>query len=196
MLRIPPKEELRDKPLLAPHSTLMPLLAADGPELWEVVDASRSWLDPWLPWVPFQKNVDASRRFAEASAREWDVGRALRFVMRERPGGDMIGIVGLENCQPLHRSCELGYWLREQATGRGLMTEAARTCLAFAFDTVGAHRVRVAAATENHPSLRVIERLGFRYEGRARQAEWVGGRWVDHAVFALLETDWRSHEAP
>jgi ribosomal-protein-serine acetyltransferase len=49
--------------------------------------------------------------------------------------------------------------------------------------------VRVAAATDNHPSLKVISRLGFKFEGIARQAEWCDGRWLDHAVFALLATD-------
>ena len=38
----------------------------------------------------------------------------------------LVGIVGLEACVHLHRSCELGYWLARSATGRGLMTEAAR----------------------------------------------------------------------
>jgi ribosomal-protein-serine acetyltransferase len=54
---------------------------------------------------------------------------------------------------------------------------------------VNAHRVRVAAATDNHPSLAVIRRLGFKFEGIARQAERCNGRWLDHAVFALLVTD-------
>jgi len=51
------------------------------------------------------------------------------------------------------------------------------------------HRVRCAAATDNAPSLRVIARLNFRFEGIARQAEWVGSRWLDHALFARLSSD-------
>jgi ribosomal-protein-serine acetyltransferase len=89
----------------------------------------------------------------------------------------------------LHRSCELGYWLRREYTGRGLMTEAADACVRFAFERMGMHRIRCAAATDNVPSLRVIGRLGFRFEGIARQAEWVGSRWLDHALFAKLATD-------
>ncbi len=51
--------------------------------------------------------------------------------------------------------------------------------------------IRVAAATDNHASLRVIARLGFRFEGIARHAEWCDGRWLDHASFALLEHEWQ-----
>ena len=39
------------------------------------------------------------------------------------------------------------------------------------------------------PSLRVIGRLDFRFEGIARQAELVGSRWLDHALFARLSSD-------
>jgi ribosomal-protein-serine acetyltransferase len=49
--------------------------------------------------------------------------------------------------------------------------------------------VRIAAATDNHRSLAVIARLGFRFEGIARQAELVQSRWLDHAVFAKLSQD-------
>jgi ribosomal-protein-serine acetyltransferase len=61
--------------------------------------------------------------------------------------------------------------------------------LDWAFGPINAHRVRVAAATDNHASLAVISRLGFRFEGIARQAERCHARWLDHAVFALLVTD-------
>jgi ribosomal-protein-serine acetyltransferase len=73
--------------------------------------------------------------------------------------------------------------------GQGYMTEASLACLRFAFTRLGAHRVRCAAATENHRSLAVIARLGFRFEGIAREAEYVDSRWVDHAVFARLSSD-------
>jgi len=47
----------------------------------------------------------------------------------------------------------------------------------------------VAAATTNYPSLAVIGRLGFRFEGIARQAEFVDSHWVDHSVFSRLSSD-------
>jgi ribosomal-protein-serine acetyltransferase len=69
------------------------------------------------------------------------------------------------------------------------MTEAANAAVEFAFSRMAMHRIRCAAATDNFPSLRVIQRLGFRFEGIARQAELVQSRWLDHAVFAKLSQD-------
>jgi ribosomal-protein-serine acetyltransferase len=192
MLQIRPRAELRARPVEGERVALFPMDVADAPELWDVVESSRSWLQPWLPWVPFQKTLESSLRFCEASAADWDQGRAVRFVMRERLGGRLLGVVGLEACVEMHRSSDLGYWLRREAAGRGLMTEAASLCVDFGFRTMGVHRQRVAAATSNHRSLRVIARLGFRFEGIARHAEWCDGRWLDHAVFSMLDFEWRA----
>jgi ribosomal-protein-serine acetyltransferase len=98
-------------------------------------------------------------------------------------------VASLESLQHLNLSCDLGYWLRKDANGRGLMTEAAGTLTTWAFRQLGAHRIRVAAATDNHGSLAVIRRVGFRFEGIARQAELIAGRWLDHAIFSKLTTD-------
>jgi ribosomal-protein-serine acetyltransferase len=189
LLSIPARAALRRAPIETSRVLLMPVDVGDGPELWEAVDGSRWHLERWLPWVPFNATPEASLRYAEASALDWDAGRAVRFAIRDRATRALLGVVGLDACIHLHRSCELGYWLRLEATGRGLMTEAAKACIDFAFGRMGIHRIRCAAATDNAPSLRVISRLAFRFEGIARQAEWVGSRWLDHALFAKLATD-------
>lgn len=188
-LSIPSLASGRAEPLVTQRTRLAPIDSKDAAELWEVIDASRSHLERWLPWVPFNNTPEASRRYAAACANDWDAGRAVRFGIRDRHTGALLGVVGLDSCVHLHLSCELGYWLHRRATGRGLMTEAAGACVDFAFARVGVHRIRCAAATENHASLAVIERLGFHREGVARQAEFVAGRWVDHAVFSRLSTD-------
>jgi len=188
-LTIPSRSAIRGNPVETERLVLTPIDPADGPELWTVVDGSRWHLERFLPWVPFNNTPDASQRYAEACAADWDAGRAVRFGIRDKTTRALLGVVGLDSCVHLHRSCELGYWLRLDATGRGLMAEAAHACVEFALSRLGVHRVRCAAATDNYPSLRVIARLGFRFEGIARQAEYVGGRWVDHAVFSRLSTD-------
>jgi len=189
MLEIPARADLRVRPLETERLLLVPVDVADAHEIWLAVNGSRATLQRYLPWVPFQTDPQASMRFAEACASDWDQQRALRFVIRERVHRSFAGVVGLEACVHLHRSCELGYWLRNEATGRGLMVEAARACVSFAFERLGCHRVRVAAATDNHRSLKVIHSLGFKFEGIARGAEACDGRWLDHAVFGMLETD-------
>ena len=192
MLAVPPRSEVRSRPIETARLLLHPLDASDARDLWNAVESSRTHLEPWLPWVPFNSDLESSSRYAEASAADWDAARACRFSLRDRASRRFLGVIGLEAFAHLHESVELGYWLRIDASGRGLMTEAGRAVLDWAFGSVNAHRVRVAAATDNHASLGVIRRLGFRFEGIARQAERCNGRWLDHAVFALIATDPRT----
>jgi ribosomal-protein-serine acetyltransferase len=191
MLTLPTRAALRASPLLTARTYLLPMDPAESQELWQVIESSRSHLFPWLPWVPYNSDEASTKRFVEACAAEWDAGRALRFVIRDRSSGQLIGVVGLESCIHIHQSCELGYWLRQEVQGRGIMTEASAEVIRLAFENLGVHRIRVAAATNNHRSLKVIWRLGFHFEGIAREAEFCAGRWLDHATYSMLATEWK-----
>ncbi len=178
MLAIPRRTDARARPLRSSRILLTPLDGAVSRELWASVEANRAHLEPWLPWVPFTSDADATLRYADASGEDWDAARALRFAVRVGPDNEsrFVGVAGLENLSHLHRTGDLGYWLREDATGNGYMTEACMLLLDWAFRTVGFHRIRVAASTENAASLSVIRRLGFQFEGVARQAEFCRAR--------------------
>jgi ribosomal-protein-serine acetyltransferase len=134
LLRIPSRILIRQNPLRTARLVLVPIEPSDGPELWRAVESCRAYLERWLPWVPFNDSPEASKRYAEACASDWDAGRAVRFAVRDPSSWAMLGIVGLDACVHLHRSCELGYWLRRDVEGHGIMTEAARACVEFAFD--------------------------------------------------------------
>ncbi len=189
MLVIPGRSDMRAMPIVTDRLLLVPVDPSDAAEIWLAVQGCREHLEPWLPWVHYHTDESASERFAEACAADWDQGRALRFSIRQRAGRSFLGVIGLEALIHMHRSAEVGYWLKRDATGRGLMSEACRATMDFAFRHVGVHRLKVAAATDNHASLSVIQRAGFRFEGVARSAEWCAGRWLDHALFAMLSTD-------
>jgi len=189
MLSIPARPSLSRSPLVTPRLVLRPLEQVDEPDLWDAISANREQLQRWLPWVPYNDSHEANQRYIEACLTDWDIGRALRFSIRLAETERLVGLVSLDNCVHIHRNCELGYWLCSDVWGQGYMTEASLACLRFAFTRLGAHRVRCAAATENHRSLAVIARLGFRFEGIAREAEYVDSRWVDHAIFARLSSD-------
>ena len=108
VLSIPSRATMRRAPIETARTALLPIEAPDGPELWDAVDQSRWHLERWLPWVPFNNTTEASQRYAEACAADWDSGRAVRFCIRDRQTRELLGVVGLDSCVHLHRSCELG----------------------------------------------------------------------------------------
>lgn len=84
------------------------------------------------------------------------------------------------------RSCHLGYKIDQRAAGQGYMTEAVRTALDFAFDTLGLHRVEANIMPRNARSRRVVEKLGFVNEGISRAYLKINGVWEDHIHYVML----------
>ncbi len=188
-LTVPTRAETFARGPRSSRLVLAPVAPEDAAALWSAIEESRHELEAWLPTAPFSTDVEAVRRHVLASVDDWDHERACRFTIRRAGSGELFGMVGFENLRPLQRSVEIGYWIRTESTGRGIATEACRMLLSWAFSRMNAHRICAAVSTENHASLGVVRRLGFRLEGIARHAEQCQGRWLDDSMFALLEEE-------
>jgi [ribosomal protein S5]-alanine N-acetyltransferase len=143
--------------------------------------------DPPLP--PDHARLPVVAESLAEGQRAFDEGRSLRWWLepRGKPGW-VIGSVHLSGIArgPFH-GCSLGYGLDAQHTGRGLMHEALSALLDEAFSpAINLHRVQAAIRPENAASLRVVQRLGFREEGLARDYLYIDGAWRDHLLFALV----------
>jgi ribosomal-protein-serine acetyltransferase len=160
---------------------------ADADELYGVVAANREFLAAWMPWAAGQ-TLDGTREFIAASRRQWAANQGFQAAIVER--GQIVGVIGFHRVDWANRSTSIGYWIAQAAQGRGAVTAAARALVTHAFEVLGLNRVEIRAATENLRSRRVAQRLGFTFEGVLRQAERVGDRSVDHAVHAVLASDW------
>jgi RimJ/RimL family protein N-acetyltransferase len=84
------------------------------------------------------------------------------------------------------RTAMIGYSIHPAYQGRGYATEAAGALIDRLFDRLHVHRVAATLDPENLASARVLERLGFRYEGRALKAAYVRGEWGDDDRYAIL----------
>jgi len=105
---------------------------------------------------------------------------------------EMIGCVRVSIRSPDHRQGDIGYLLRRDVWGRGLMTEVAEAIVRFGFDSLGLHRIWATCGTENLASARVLEKLGMRREGHLRHERLIREKWRDTFVYAIVEDEWRS----
>ncbi|KAH6621718.1 acyl-CoA N-acyltransferase [Boeremia exigua] len=91
-----------------------------------------------------------------------------------------------------HRWTEIGIDILPAFQGRGYGREAIEWALDYAFRRAGLHRVRIRAFEWNVGAVRLYEKIGFKVEGREREALWHEGRWWDGIEFSILEGEWWS----
>ncbi|HEU5252167.1 MAG TPA: GNAT family protein [Solirubrobacterales bacterium] len=164
-----------------------PLEAVDAAELNALIEANRDHLARWLPWAAGQDLPGTERFVAEAEAQ---LARDDGFQARIAPERKIVGVVGFHSVDWVNRNTSLGYWLAEDAQGRGTMTAAVRALLDHAFGEWKLHRVEIHCAPENRRSRAIPERLGFSEEARLRETELIDGRYLDSVVYGLLAEEW------
>jgi ribosomal-protein-serine acetyltransferase len=165
------------------------LAESDADELFALTDANRAHLDPWLPWVSATRSPDDSLEFIRATRRQFVADDGMQLAIVDT-GGALAGIAGFHRIDWPNRATTIGYWLAARHQGRGVMTEAVRALVDYAFGERKLHRVEISAAVGNARSRAIPERLGFREEGVRRDAERHGERYLDLVVYAMLAPDW------
>jgi ribosomal-protein-serine acetyltransferase len=159
---------------------------ADAEELHDVVVANREYLARWMFWAADQ-TLEGTREFIRTSRRQ--LGENQGFQLAITVDGKIVGVLGFHRLDWQNRATSIGYWIAEDAQGHGTVTEAVRALTSYAFGTWKLNRVEIRAGVENLRSRAIPERLGFVEEGVLRHAERVGGRFIDHVVYAMLAGD-------
>ena len=163
---------------------IRPIRGRDAKVLERELLANRGWLRKWEatnPVGPMSFDVRGSIRHLESNAR---AGFGLPFIIEYQ--GELAGQLNVSSISyGSLSSATIGYWVSERFAGLGLTPTAVALATDHCFFNVGLHRMEICIRPENEPSLRVVEKLGFRYEGLRRRYIHINGDWRDHFCFGL-----------
>ncbi len=171
--------------------TLRPMTVSDTDAVTRMISDSQAEFSRWFGWAS-SSTRPAVKEYIQSAEESMALGSAWHYVVLLW-SGKLVGRVGLSEIDTVNRSAELGYMLRTDAEGSGVMTEAARGLLTCAFEPRHLHRVVAYADCENERSRRVLARLGFQPEGVVRHMSYHPARgWRDHVSYSLLEGELRA----
>jgi RimJ/RimL family protein N-acetyltransferase len=148
------------------------------------------------------KGTDMPHDLEEAAAREWVVGhpeywqrrKELFMLITSLETREIVGSASLFTHER-HNKAELGYWIAHREWGKGYATEATSEMVKFAFETMKLHRLEANHLVRNPSSGRVIEKLGFRYEGLLRESYLKDGSYEDLKYYGFLASEYNAaHE--
>mmetsp|Transcript_22971 Transcript_22971/g.73873 ORF Transcript_22971/g.73873 Transcript_22971/m.73873 type:complete len:188 (+) Transcript_22971:21-584(+) len=101
--------------------------------------------------------------------------------------GKAVGGVGLELGSDVHRkTAEVGYWLGRDYWGRGIATAVVTAVTSWAFRTHDLVRLDAGVYASNPASARVLEKAGYRFEGRLRKSVFKDGLHLDQLLYAAI----------
>lgn len=171
--------------------SLRMLNESDAEEFYNLTISSKAYLKEWLGWLDYIESVEDTAQYIKARlktfAENGGYPRSFGIIYK----GDMAGTIGFNDINKANRIGVAGYWLGEKFQGKGIMTKAFKALIEYGFEELGLNRMEVRVAVENEKSRALPERLGFREEGRLRQAEWLYDHYVDHVIYGLLAEDWK-----
>jgi len=102
--------------------------------------------------------------------------------------GELAGVVGITMRADVYRKAPLiGYWLGEAYWGRGIMTQAVKLVVDYAFANLDITRLQAGIFSTNPASMRVLEKAGFVKEGIARSAIIKNGVVLDEHCYGLVK---------
>jgi len=125
------------------------------------------------------------RKALDESYKHYMNGLAINFGVYY--SGKLIGKVQLSNLvYGGFRSATLGYALHKDFEGKGLMNDALRTAIRYAFEELMLHRIEASTLLDNYKSQNVLKRLGFKLIGTNEKYLYINGKWQDHYTFSLI----------
>jgi ribosomal-protein-alanine N-acetyltransferase len=194
------------------------MLRAAQPQDWSewqaLRAASRDFLQPWEPtWASNALTETYFRRNLQRQWREWRAGEGYAWLIFKRDLGfgnrdlaeekspksqmpnaqsPLIGGITINDVtRGVAQRGTLGYWIGQDFTNQGYMTEAVRLVCEFGFAQLRLHRIEASCLPHNEPSKRLLDKNGFRLEGRAAHYLRINGRWEDHLLWGLVNPEAR-----
>lgn len=164
----------------------------DSEALFELIDQSRSHIRQWMTWVNVVESAEDVNKVTRKHLQEFTDRKAIHFIILYK--GNVAGSVNIHHLDWKMKSAEIGYWLGDKFTGKGIMLRAVESLLPYLFEELGMHKVEIWSAEGNIKSRSIPERLGFLKEGMRRDDEMIDGNYMNMLIYGLLEDEWRNRK--
>ncbi len=160
------------------------------------VNLRRESEDFLISWEPKRErnfySIAAFKARVKWSNRSFRELSALPTFIFSIENDALLGALTLDNIKKgASRSASVGYWIGKPYARNGYMTEALNALKIKAFNKLNISRLEAATLPDNEASRKLLEKVGFKYEGVAQSYLQIDGRWRNHVMYSLLRNDRR-----
>lgn len=136
-----------------------------------------------LPYKTFEDFFRTIQKYQEY----YEEGNHFIWGIRLKNNKKIIGIVLLHGKDKLNNSCKIGYIISKQEQNKGYITEAIKSVISFCFEVLEIHRIEANVLPNNLKSIKILEKIGFHYEGLKKECYKINDEYFDEKSYALIK---------
>ncbi|USK35095.1 GNAT family N-acetyltransferase [Bacillus sp. F19] len=163
---------------------------SDASELANLHIRNREFFQRVCPLIPEAFYTEEHQKIRiEQALKKTDEGQVYAFGIFLKATDKLIGDISLTQIARGNvQSCYTGFTLDKEYNAKGYTTEALQLVVDFAFRELKLHRIEAGAMPDNIASIRVLEKVGFKKEGIAKENVKINGKWTDHQILAIINS--------
>lgn len=157
-------------------------------DFFDLIMRNKDFIGRFLGWAKYYNDINDAIGYILDTRKKFGEGNFYGTQLYYR--GQIAGSIGLIIKNKTAGKAEIGYWLGEEFTGKGIITRAARALLDYAFGTLNLHKVIIRCEQSNNASCAIAERLGFVQEGTLFEEVLDGETYRTMRLFRMMAQDW------
>lgn len=166
---------------------IRPLIADDVWQFLAATDRSRGFHGEWIQPPMDEDGFEALLRRSQSPNF-----KALAVVLHRHDS--LVGMIHFsEIIRGAFQNAFCSYWVGIGSESKGIMTEALRLALHFAFQELKLHRIEANIQPGNLKSIALVNRCGFVKEGFSEKYLQIEGEWKDHERWAIHSEIWKKN---
>ncbi len=154
---------------------LVSLYPKDASKLFQLTDRNREYLGRWLPWVDSVSKTADSREFILKSIIDRSMGEIYPFGISYK--NRLVGHISIMNLDKKNESPDIGYWIDQDYSSRGIMSQSVKVLTEFAHDTLKINTITIHAEPDNIGSNMVAKKNGYTLIGQTTKDNRQLNRW-------------------
>ncbi|MCB0751869.1 MAG: GNAT family N-acetyltransferase [Ignavibacteriae bacterium] len=135
------------------------------------------------------KTIEESEKMIKTIIQSFRDKTGINWTIRKKNSSEVIGYIGYWRIIRESVRAEIGYALKPEYWGKGLMSESLLKVIEFGFANFGLHSIEGNVNPENKNSIKILEKFGFKKEAHFREDFLYKDKYLDSAIYCLLETD-------
>jgi len=139
-----------------------------------------------LPLKAVEESVLKIKFYQDLLAKQ----EVINWAITLKPNNKLIGVILLKAIDCKNHRAEVGYMVHPDFWRKGIAQEALECILDYAFNTLNFHSLEAIIDPYNTASEKILEKNGFVKEAHFKENYFLGGRFLDSAVYSLLKSNY------